>query len=1048
MRKLFTLLLFLTVILPYGFAQVKTVTGTVKDSESLIGIPGVTISVRSGQGVQTDATGRFSIEAAPTDTLTFRFIGYTQQTAVVGSQTTLDIFLVNEDQALEEVVVIGYGTQKKADLTGAISSVKADEIAKQPAMSAMQSVQGKVAGLNIVASEAPGSAPNVIIRGLGTALGGRNPLYIVDGMPVADINNINPTDIESMDVLKDASSASIYGLRAANGVVIITTKKGKAGFFKIGYDSYAGVKNILNPVKMANGTQYAKYVNEHLTATNADYSIAENGQPYDTDWYDEILKTGSVFNNAVNLSGGSENIDYFLSFNNFTENGMLDGAKFTRNTIRNNNTYKFLEGRLRFNQTLNLTFTDNKIKPNGAFNTAYRQTPLSPVWYENGRAGRPIIDGETGLIGYQSGTNKVLNSIGNPVYDISRHNELQKSTTLQGGFEGEFKITDYLKINSRVGATKYWYRGRNFQNTKDAWLNADPTRLEAEFEDLRNTNPLAADYAYNRLGIQQEETLRWIWENFLTFQKSFGKHNLDATLGMSREKFGAGNRIEGVGYDVPEQEQYWNLNLANSSKSSVLPKNISHKEFTPRALASYFARAQYNFDSRYYVTGTVRRDGSSVFRQSGEYWGTFPSFGLGWTISNEGFMEKASWVNLLKIRGNWGMLGNQDIPRNASQIIVSPGTDLNAGDNNNNYVFGPSQELVYGASFGTPAFPLTWEKTRETGIGLDFAFLNNNLSGSVDYYHKLNTNTILDVTPTLNSPFKQNFYAHGAKVLNQGIEAIVNWNKAINDHFNYNVSVNYSYNKNEVTEVTPAYDGAIGGSLANGEITKQLRVGQPIYAWWMWDAVGVWQNTAEIAEGAKTGSPLPGHLRYADQNEDGVIDNRDKVFFGSYIPASTYGINIGVNYRAFDFSVYGYGVAGNKIYNALKGTRINGGENITEQTFNERWTNEGSTNTHPGAARDTYASSYYLESGNYFRINNITLGYTFNKLYSNNSKLRVYFSAQNPFMFTKYSGISPEISGISSTNNPDDARPAGTSGVELSAYPTTRNFLFGINMQF
>lgn len=299
---------------------------------------------------------------------------------------------------------------------------------------------------------------------------------------------------------------------------------------------------------------------------------------------------------------------------------MLDGAKFTRNTIRNNNTYKFLEGRLRFNQTLNLTFTDNKIKPNGAFNTAYRQTPLSPVWYENGRAGRPIIDGETGLIGYQSGTNKVLNSIGNPVYDISRHNELQKSTTLQGGFEGEFKITDYLKINSRVGATKYWYRGRNFQNTKDAWLNADPTRLEAEFEDLRNTNPLAADYAYNRLGIQQEETLRWIWENFLTFQKSFGKHNLDATLGMSREKFGAGNRIEGVGYDVPEQEQYWNLNLANSSKSSVLPKNISHKEFTPRALASYFARAQYNFDSRYYVTGTVRRDGSSVFRQSGEYW--------------------------------------------------------------------------------------------------------------------------------------------------------------------------------------------------------------------------------------------------------------------------------------------------------------------------------------------------------------------------------------------------------------------------------------------
>ncbi|KGE13100.1 SusC/RagA family TonB-linked outer membrane protein [Sphingobacterium deserti] len=1044
MRKLFTLFLFLTAILSVGYAQVKTVTGTVKDSGSLFVLPGVTVSASSGQNTQTDAAGRFTIETAATDSLTFRFIGYTAQSVTVGSQTNLDVFLVSDDQALEEVVVIGYGTQKKADLTGAISSIKADEIAKQPALSAMQSVQGKVAGLNIVASDAPGSSPNVIIRGLGTALSGRNPLYIVDGMPVADINNINPTDIESMDVLKDASSASIYGLRAANGVVIITTKKGKAGFLRINYESYSGIKNILNPVKMANGSQYATYVTENLNAINAGYQIQSTGQPYDTDWYDEILKTGTVFNNAVSLSGGSDAVDYFLSFNNFTENGLLEGAKFKRNVIRNNNTYKFLEGRLKFNQTLNLTFTDNNIKPNGAFNTAYRQTPLSPVWYPNGRAGRPILNAQSGLIDYESGDIRVLNSIGNPVYDISRYNELQKSTTLQGGFEGEFRITDYLKVNSRVGATKYWTRGRTFQDIRDAYLNESPTQLESEFERLRAQNPTSATYAYNRLNLQQEETFRWIWENFLTFQKSFGKHNLDATLGMSREEFGIGNRTALTGYDLPAQEQYWNL----LHVSGQYPRTVDQREFTHRALASYFARAQYNFDSRYYLTGTVRRDGSSVFRASGEYWGTFPSFGAGWTISNEKFMQNASWVNLLKLRGNWGVLGNQDIPLNISQIIVSPGTDGGAGTNNNNYVLGPSQELVYGASFGTPAIPLTWEKTYETGFGVDFGFLNNQLTGSIDYYHKMNRNTILDVTPTLNSPFSQNFYAHGAKVLNQGIEALVSWNKAVNDNFNYNVSVNYSYNKNEVTEVVPAYDGGIGGSLANGEITKQLRVGQPIYAWWMWEAEGVWQNTTEIAAGARPGSPRPGYLRYKDQNEDGSIDNRDKVFFGSFIPTSTYGINIGMNYKAFDFSVYGYGVAGNKIYNALKGTRINGGENITEDTFNERWTPENPSNVNPGAARDTYASSYYLESGNYFRINNATVGYTFNRLYSENSKLRIYFSAQNPLMFTKYSGVSPEISGVSSSNNQDDARPAGTAGVELSAYPTTRNFLFGLNLTF
>ncbi|MFD2919070.1 TonB-dependent receptor [Terrimonas rubra] len=998
-------------------------------------LSGISVSIKGTTvGTTTNEEGNFSLTVPDDATIVFSSVGYATMEERVNGRTTINVVLQSAEKTMEDIVVVGYGTSTRKDLTGSIASVKSAEITKQPAMSAMQSVQGKVAGLNIIASEAPGSTPNVIIRGLGTALGGRNPLYIVDGMAVDNINNINPTDIESIDVLKDASSASIYGLRAANGVIMVTTKKGRIGRAVIGYESYAGVKNILNRVKMADASQYIAYINQNLASINQTWRLADvSQQANNTDWYDEIIKNGSVFNNAISLSGGSENVDYFLSVNNFKENGILDGSSFTRNTIRNNNTYKFFNNKLRFNQTLNLTFSEATPKPYGAFSDAYRQSPLVPVMYANGRSGRPFVNRTTGVVTYERTAGQTvgsLNSIGNPVYAIAANNELTKSTMLQGGLEGEYKIAKFLKVTSRLGATKYYFRSRGFTDIKDGWLNADPTRTEAEFIALKTANPAVTTYANNSLSTSQQETFRWVWENFLTFQKKFGNHNVEAIAGMSREKVGIGNTIGGTGYDVPAKEQYWNINLG----SSAYQKTLNQTYFTPRALASYFGRVQYNYDNRYYLTATLRRDGSSVFRATEEYWGTFPAIGLGWTVSNESFLGNVKWLDFLKVRANWGRLGNQDIPLNVSQILT------NAGSSSYNYVFGPSQDLVFGAAYGTPAVGVTWETTEETGVGVDFAVLNNSLTGSIDYYHKLNKNTILNVTPGYTSPYEQNFYAHGAKVLNAGIEAVLNYNRAINKDLSFNVGVNYSYNKNEVKDVTPAYDGAIGGSLGNGQITKQLREGQPIYGWWMYEAEGVWQNAAEIAANPKIGSPIPGHLRYKDQNKDGVIDNRDKVFFGSYIPSSTYGINVGVNYKDFDLSIYGYGVGGNKVYNGLKGTRIDGGENISADVFNDRWTGDGSTNKHPGAARDSYASSYYLERGDYFRINNITLGYTFKRLYSSSSNLRLYITAQNPVIFTKYSGFSPEIAS--------DGSPSGTTGIELSAYPTTRNFLIGLNVQF
>ncbi len=1030
----------LTMCIGVSFAQTIQVRGKVTDAKTKESLIGATVKVKgSTTGTSTDMNGNFTINVAGTGTLEFSSIGFQSRDIAVRNQTNISVELSSEVAGLEEVVVIGYGTAKKADLTGSIGRVSSAEIIKQPALNAAQSIQGKLSGVNIVSSEAPGSAPNVIIRGLGTALGGRDPLYIVDGFPVDNLRNINSADIVSMDVLKDASSASIYGLRAANGVVLVTTKKGQAGKAKISFDSYYGLKSVLNRVEMANAAQYTEYYNENLASVGRTWKLAAN-QPNATDWYDELLRTGQVVNNVLSISGGNENIDYFFSYNNFNEKGVLDGFKFNRNTLRNNNTYKLFNNKFRLSQNLNISFTNERPKQYGAFDNAYKQSPLVPVWYSNGRAGGSFVNQTTGMVGYQGAPGETigkLNSVGNPVYSNDSYNQYNKTLTLQGGLNGEVDITDFLKFNSRLGVTKYYSTQRSFVSTRRDWLNADPTRTEAEFVNSQAANPGVTAWADNALSYTDAETFRWSWENFVTFNKSFDKHNVEATVGMSREKFNIGKNISSKGYGVPVQEQYWNVDMASSSYE----KETTQKFNTPTALASYFARVQYNFDHRYYLTATVRRDGSSTFKQSGEYWGTFPSVGLGWTVSNEEFMKDVKALTFLKLRGSWGRLGNQNIPLNVSQVLTSP-----AGTGNNyNYVFGPGQDLVFGAALGSPALGLSWEVTEEFDLGADFSILNK-LNGSIDYYHKKNTNAIFEVIPLLNSEFSDNYYDHGGEVTNKGLELSLNWADKIGKDWSYGIGLIYTYNKSMAENVKPAYERALGGSLANGQVTKQLRSGQPLYSWWMYEATGVWQTQGEIDANPHLSGARPGYLRYKDQNSDGVIDERDKIFFGSYLPTSTYGIRFNVGYKSFDFSVDGYGVGGNKIYNGLKSTRIDGGENIALATYQDRWHGAGTSNVNPGADRDSFSSSYYLESGSYFRINNITLGYTLDNAFKTNSRLRIYATAQNPFMFTNYTGFTPEIGTDGEAAS--TGKPSGTTGIELSAYPTTRNFIFGLNFSF
>lgn len=1019
--------------------QTKTISGIVTD-ENQVPLPGAEIKVVDKAIFDvTDFDGNFTLENVEVgDVFRITFLGFSPQEVTIGSSKQYQVALAQDAAALDEVVVVGYGTQRKQDLTGAISQVSSEEITKQPSSTATQALQGKVAGVNIINSHAPGGTPTVAVRGLGTALGGRDPLYVVDGVPVNDINNISPSNIESMDFLKDASSSAIYGVRAANGVIIITTKQGKTGKANFHVRSFYGVKPILNQVEMANANQYVTYFNEENAAIGSEDRLNQN-QTYDTDWYDEILQIGSVSNTVFDVSGGGENINYFFSYDYYEEEGLLENQVFRRSTITSNNTFKLFDDRLKVIQNLNISVRNENQKPFGAFNVAFRQSPLVPVFYPSGKYGGPFYNRTTGEATNIAGPDENIGNLtshGNPVEAIDFANQRSNSLNIQGSVTAEFSITDDLTFSSRFGARKVFSKARNFNANRERYLlNGDPDNTLEEFQRLKAQNPENTQYAINSLTFNSSENYKYNWDNFLNYNTRIGDHNIDVTLGGSQEQIGVGFQDEYQAFEVPEQEQYWSIKHA----SGAYDNRVEQFHYTPTNFMSFFGRVQYNFNDKYYFTGTIRRDGSSTFANNSEFYGTFPSVGLGWTLTEESFLDGNETINFLKLRGSYGELGNANVPFNADQILTSPGSS------SQNYVFGPNQDLVFGAFVGSPARNLSWEVVNEWSAGLDYELFDYRLTGSIDFYQRTTENTILQVQPLLNSTFSTNFFDHGAEVVNKGFEVAANWSDEISDDFKFNVGMTFSYNHNEVTDVVTNYDGQTGGSLGfGGIISKRLTAGEPLGSWWMYEANGVWQTQEEIDSNPSLGPARPGHLRYVDQNNDGVIDDRDKTYQGSYIPTYNYGTTIGFTYKSLDFSMDGYGVGGNKVYNALNAMRL-GGENVTEEMFEKRWTGPGSTNVNPGAERDIEASSYYLEDGDFFRINNITVGYTLPKLTDYINKVRIYVSAQNPVLFTKYSGFTPEISGYNPSNL-DAQGPYGLSGIELNAYPITSTYLVGVDI--
>jgi TonB-linked SusC/RagA family outer membrane protein len=992
---------FLALILIPAHMSAQGIKGKVLDRNGS-GIPGA-IVVSPISNTSTDFDGNFNINAKVGDVLKFTMLGF-EAVSVKATQNAMTITMFeSQDTALKEVIVIGYGTRKKIDNTTAITSLKAEEVSKMKVLNASQAIQGKAAGVQVVSSDLPGSSPSVIIRGLGTALGGRTPLYIVDGMPTENINNINTNDITSYEILKDASALAIYGTRAANGVIIITTKKGSGTGITVEVESFAGVRAPLKTVKMAGSNKYAYYSNSALETTTF-----SQDQPINTDWFDAITRTGEYTQNNVSVSGSSENIKYFFSLGNYEEKAVLNGLNFNRTTFRNNNEYK-ISKKLTINQNFSFGLTNSNPKPLNAFTNAYKQSPIVPVRFSTGQYGVSFV----GADGFVGTTGSSFNNVGNPVAQLDFFNEKQKSIILQGGLKLDYEIIKSLKFTSQYNGEYYTWKNYNYEDTKNIWLAADPSRTEAQYSPTANINVLTKG---------RNQYFNWNLSNYLTYKQVFGSiHDIELTGGVETSVRGAREQLTIARKNVNANSNYWSLSGVNEVGNIL---SYRDEVFNETKLASYFGRFQYKLMDRYLITGTIRRDGSSNFAK--EYrWGTFPAFGLGWIVTKEDFMANVKGINLLKLRGGWGKLGNQNVPLN-NQAYSSGLTTYLGGS------------LLYdGTTINSQVDPsLSWEITEEASAGLDFELLNSRLKGSFDVYDKTTTNVILNTRPYITSGISNSSPAHVGEVSNKGIELALRWDDKITDNFSYWVGGNFSKNKNQLKSLRDATLAPInGGDLSNGQFTKLLdntSVGQPLGSFYLYDYAGFDPANGKMLYNTAAGTIV---------TQDALDASKDKKYSGSILPTATYGITLGANYKNFDLSIDGYGTSGAKVYNGKKAQRF-AGENIENSVATDFWTPNNTGAANPGPFNQVpVASTYYLESGDFLRVNNISLGYKIPV--AENSFLnycRIYVNAINPFITQKFSGFSPELNA--------NGDPYGSQGIELDAYPTLRSLVIGANLKF
>ena len=1010
MKRNFTisgLFLLCFFIVNTAFAQNFIIKGKVTDATTGESLAGVSVIIKgTTNGTQTDASGAFALSVSSNSTLSFSYLGYLAQQVTVAGSTPILVKLAPAASDLQQVVVIGYGTQRKVDNTGAVAVVKGSEIAKQASQNALSGLQGKVAGVNIINDATPGSSPKITIRGLGTYFGNTSPLFVVDGVWYDDISFLNTQDIENISILKDASSTAIYGIRAANGVVLITTKRGVKGKPVINYTAFAGWQSVTNQVKMANATEYAIAINELGAINNpTNDPVYDSPSVYGkgTDWYSQILRNAFLMNHEISVNGGTDTYRYNYSFGYLDQDGIVKDNNYKRYTARISND-------LQINKILKVgfnaagVFSKSNDIPGGIFHQLYTAAPVVPVRYADGNYGDPKD--------YNVGDGNNFN----PEVTLDYNNHKTINHRLTGNVYGELNIIKGLKFRTSFGGDIAQDEGRGYTPVYHA--------TQAQFSNVTN------------LDVQHTETRNWIWENTLTYDYKKNDHKLTALLGYSAQNDRA------VELDAHRNNSPYTSsgNLHNSFPAdSVVYFADPNLQLHTRSL-SQFARVNYSYKDTYLLNASLRHDGASQFYGAGnQTYGYFPSVGAGWVISNEDFMKDQHIVDNLKLRGSWGKVGNSVVPINPSVLVIDNSPGLTA-------TFGNPSQTFQGKAIDQIVPPtIVWENGVATDFGLEGAFLHNRLSFEADYYNRDTKDAIFPI-PILGSIGTTNnsLLANQADIRNRGFEFSLTWKDQPSKDFGYSVSGNIGVNNNTVLKVlsgkNPIYSG--GNSIANGDLATRTVEGQPIGEFYGYQVIGVFQNARQIAN-SKQKDAQPGDFIYQDTNNDGVISSTDRVALGNPNPKLTYGFNTSFTLKQFDLAMDFQGVADVSVYNANLAYRF-GNENITQDFFDHRWHGDGTSNTYPsmniGNEKNARPNSFYVSSGAYFRVRNLQLGYTLpNSAISKLGiqKIRFYANAQNAINIFGYKGFSPEIGG-----------GVGNAGIDSEVYPLYATYNFGVNVTF
>ena len=1020
-----------------GVLNAQTVKGTVisgSDNEPLIGASVMVQGTKNG--TVTDLDGNFTITAKNGQTLEVSYLGFiTQKVKVTGS--VINVTLLEDKQSLDEVVVVGYGVQKKKLVTGATVQLKGDDIAKLNTTNPLSAMQGQTPGVNIVSTSGqPGASMSVTIRGLGT-VGNSQPLYLIDGVG-GDITTLNPADIESIDVLKDAASAAIYGAQAANGVVLVTTKSGKEGVSKITYDGYVGWQTLGRKFEMLNANQYMQIMDEALLNsymspidwTSLSAIRDANGNVYNTDWIDQAVDNGALTtSHSLAFTGGSKTSTYSISGGYTGQDGLIGGSDvsyYKRYNLRANSEHKMWNGLVTIGEHVGFVYKDSRGMGTGNIynnnlRSAFSTSPLVPVYDANGNYYSTV----------DSDWNK---NDGNPygTMMMNRYNQ-SKNTSVDANVYVQIEPIKNLKFKTVFGLS---YGGSNYRS----------------FTPIYKFTPQSGN-GITKVNQSNGNGTSLVWTNTLTYDFDIKDHHISALLGSETTKYD-GESTGSYGVNLTAGFDDWEHAYVENTEKGHADRKVSGGPYDATRGQSFFARLGWSWKDRYMVNATMRADGSSKFAK-GHRWGYFPSVSAGWTLTEEDFMKSAaSWLDFLKLRLSWGQVGNANI--NCYQYLAPVTTS------NTNYNFGATggtDAWVMGAYTERLANEkVKWETSEQYNVGLDARFLRQRLSLTLDGYIK-STKDWLVQAPIRATAGTGGPVINGGDVKNKGIEVGLSWNDNIGRDFTYSVGANFAYNHNEVGNI-PTLDGIIHGKdnqiFTNAEEFYRAENGHAIGYFWGYKTAGLFQNQKEINDWIAAGNGIyqadvkPGDVKYVDVNHDGVINASDKVDLGNGLPKYTFGFNVNLAWKGFDLSANFTGAAGFQIaqsYRDPSSSQANYSRRILK-----RWTAEGTSNEIPrvtyGDVGNWLFSDLYLQDGDYIRLQNLTMGYDFKKLISwkGLSKMRLYFQVQNLFTLTKYDGMDPEIGSFNGTDG--NSSDAWVSGVDMGYYPHPRTFIVGLNLAF